>query len=54
MQMPKDEVEHPFMLSGCKVMDGFGDMMVCFFIKASVFCSYKGVLWSSSRLHKLL
>lgn len=29
VQMPKDEVEHPFMLSGCKIMDGFGDMMVC-------------------------
>jgi hypothetical protein len=28
VQMPKDD-EHPFMLSGCKVMDGFGDMMVC-------------------------
>ncbi|KAG0585877.1 hypothetical protein KC19_2G046200 [Ceratodon purpureus] len=26
--MPKDEDEHPFMLSGCKIMDGFGDMMV--------------------------
>ncbi|CAK9233339.1 unnamed protein product [Sphagnum jensenii] len=26
--MEKDEIEHPFLLSGCKVMDGFGDMMV--------------------------
>ncbi|XP_024395320.1 calcium-transporting ATPase 8, plasma membrane-type isoform X2 [Physcomitrium patens] len=26
--MAKDEEERPFMLSGCKVMDGFGDMMV--------------------------
>jgi hypothetical protein len=31
--MPKDEEEHPFMLSGCKLMDGFGDMMVCFLSK---------------------
>jgi len=46
--MAKDEVEHPFMLSGCKVMDGFGDMMVCFY---QSFCNY-GVLGISSTLHK--
>jgi hypothetical protein len=31
VQMEKDEIEHPFLLSGCKVMDGFGDMMVISF-----------------------
>lgn len=28
--MVKDEEECFFMFLGCKVMDGFGDMMVCF------------------------
>ncbi len=31
VQMEKDEIEHPFLLSGCKVMDGYGDMMVISF-----------------------
>jgi len=28
VQIAIDEIEHPFLLSGCKVMDGCGDMIV--------------------------
>jgi hypothetical protein len=41
VQMEKDEIEHPFLLSGCKVMDGFGDMMVISFgLLEHVLCNY--------------